>query len=50
LFFFENKAPKPHSELFLLHQATGLVYFFDICFGMVQHQKQLGCREGRKIR
>ena len=26
-----------------------IVYFFNIWFGMVQHQKQLGCREGRKI-
>jgi len=25
------------------------VYFFKVWFGMVQHQKQLGCREGRKI-
>jgi len=25
------------------------VYSFNIWFGMVQHQKQLGCREGRKI-
>jgi len=23
--------------------------FFNIWFGMVQHQKQLGCREGKKI-
>jgi len=26
-----------------------IVYFFNIWFGMVQHQKQLGCREGRKL-
>ena len=25
------------------------VYFFNIWFGMVQHQKQFGCREGRNI-
>jgi len=25
------------------------VYFFNIWFGMVQHQKQVGCREGRNI-
>ena len=26
-----------------------VVYFFNMWFGMVQHQKQFGCREGRKI-
>ena len=26
----------------------GLVYFFNICFGVVQYQKQLGWRQGRK--
>jgi len=25
------------------------VHFFNIWFGMVQHQKQLGCTEGRKF-
>jgi len=25
-----------------------VVYFFNISFGVVQHQKQLVCREGRK--
>jgi len=30
-------------------QVQHRVYFFNIWFGTVQHQKQFGCREGRKI-
>jgi len=33
----------------LLVQHLYHVIFFNVWFGMVQHQKQLGCREGRKI-
>jgi len=29
--------------------SASIVYFFNIWFGTVQHQKQFGCREGRKI-
>jgi len=46
-----NSAVSRHVyvDALLVQHLLYMEYFFNMWFGMVQHQKQLGCREGRKL-
>jgi len=46
---FGKHAHSKQKKAPLTQTSASILYFFNIRFGMVQHQKQFGCREGRKF-